>query len=156
MCVCQCATALMSLCHAGGSSSTIRRCVPLRNLPKTWGTSTSTGEWLTEVLLPVPHEEEDETQRRLPTLTTLYTVAPRPLPFTRFTSDSRVNTFLKWHINTIKWCKCKKCMVVWCLFLTLSSFAMIKVWIIEAEYIDWFPWSCWLCPSEKVWLSATI
>lgn len=27
---------------------------------------------------------------------------------------------------SINWCKCKKYMVVWCFFLTLTSFAMIK------------------------------
>lgn len=36
------------VCFTGGSSSTIRRCVLQRNLPKTWDTSTSTGGWLNE------------------------------------------------------------------------------------------------------------
>lgn len=77
----------------------------LRNLPKTWDTSTSIGEWLNETKERYAWGEGGGTCTLTQTHKTAFTVAPLQAltnVLARFTTDKSVNKSLRLHICAVK------------------------------------------------------
>lgn len=77
----------------------------LRNLPKTWGTSTSTGEWPNETKERYTEGEGGEMWTLTQTHKTPFIVAPHQALTNapaRFTTDKSVNKSLRLRIYTVK------------------------------------------------------